>query len=597
MNVARRQKYMNNGSRTVSFTKKKVEIVFDIKLLDLMCAFVLSENRSIKKSQLLNMRNLFECIDLEIYRADIEKKKRIDFIRKALEGRLLKNLKEHTLILQYVNGGFLDTNNLGVDIASLTLLNSDELNYINETVSGALKYTFIYNDVDKLYDVLTRFKAADYVSKQFIVSEVEGLVVDMQNKFRRVRADTSSELEFRLNPEVFEDSFRDIFDKLTNPSAKLLTGWQGFNELLGGGFFGTRLYMLLGLTGGGKSLTLLDICLQLKRYNKNFKCKDPSKRPCIVYLTMENTVEETVERLFEMCTGRDILGLSFEEALNLLVTEGELCLSDDNPIDIIIKYKPNQSIDTGYFYEITEDLEDEGMEVIAFIQDHIGRIRSTMNLQDTRLELGQNANEMKTFAQIKQIPFITNFHLNRDAAAKIDEATNCNKSDLIRLLGRSNVAESQVMINNVDGCFMINQEFDINGNKWLGLMRTKKRYKASNRAVIFMPYMGPESPKLLEDYYSHVPVFRDSLRENVITMNPNQQQKSSKTKLPPNPYSGNIKSIDEVIGQQNRFDSFNKTEVNIFDIEKLADSTCGYRPDLVNKEPKNLKKFMTRVSA
>jgi len=593
MNVARRQKFMNNGSRTVSFSDKKVEIVFDIGMLDLMCSYVLSENRTIKKSQLINMRNLFECIDLELYRTDIEKKKRIDFIRKGLEGRILRNLKEYTLILQYINGGFLDTNNLDVDITSATILNSDEMHFINETVSSALKYTFIYNDVDRMYSVLTRFKAADYVSKQYMVNELEGIIADMQNKFRRVRADSTNELEFRLKPEILEDSFRDIYDKLTNPSSKLVTGWQGFNEMLGGGFFGTRLYMLLGLTGGGKSLTLLDICLQLKKYNKNFKCKDPSKKPCIVYLTMENTVEETVERLFEMSTGREIQGLSFEEALHLLVTDGELYLSDESPIDIIIRYKANKSVDTGYLYEMTEDLEDEGMEVIAVVQDHIGRMRSTQNLTETRLELGTVANEMKTFSQLKEIPFITNFHLNREAAAKIDEATNCNKSDLIRVLGRANVAESQVMINNIDGCYMINQEWDQNGNKWLGVMRTKKRFKASDRAVIFMPYTSPNSPKLLEDYYATIPVFRDSLRENVIGYN--QPQKKSNNKIQPNPYNGNIRSIDEVIGSQNKFVD-TRTEINIFDIEKLADSSCGHRADLV-KDIIPLKKFMTRVPA
>jgi len=124
-------------------------------------------------------------------------------------------------------------------------------------------------------------------------------------------------------------------------------------------------------------------------------------------------------------------------------------------------------------------------------------------------------------------------------------------------------------------------------------MRTKKRFKASDRAVIFMPYTSPNSPKLLEDYYATIPVFRDSLRENVIGYN--QPQKKSNNKIQPNPYNGNIRSIDEVIGSQNKFVD-TRTEINIFDIEKLADSSCGHRADLV-KDIIPLKKFMTRVPA
>lgn len=585
MNISRRQKFMSSG-RTTSFSDKKVDIVLDLKTLDAMCAYVLSENRTIKRSQLINMRNLFDTINLELYRSDVEKKKRIDFIRKGLEGRILKNLKDPTFILQYINGGIIDTNNTGLETTQFLKLNADELRFINETVSSALKYTFIYNDIDVLHELTTRFKTADYVSKQYIVNEIEAIVVSMQNKFRRANASMSSETEFRLRPDVLQDSFRDIYDKITNPSNKLLTGMQGMNEMLGGGWYSGRTYMILGITGGGKSLSLLDIIIQMKKYNKNYQCKDPAKIPCIVYLTMENTVEETVQRLFEMSTGTELESIDFEEALRVLTTEGELYLNEESPIDIIIKYQPNKSVDTGYLYTVCEDLEDEGYEVIAFVQDHIGRIRSTENLADTRLELGAVANEFKVFAQLKDIPFITNFHLNRDAIAKIDEATNCNKSDLVRMLGKANVAESQVMINNIDGCFMITQEWDTRGNRWLGVMRTKKRFKASERAVIYLPYTEG-SPKLIEDYYSPVPVFKDTLKEGGgLQYNNTNKNNKVPSNIKSTPYGGSIKEIDEILIHQNN--SNIPKETNIFDLTNLPVSTCGQRADLKNNTPKKI---------
>ena len=74
----------------------------------------------------------------------------------------------------------------------------------------------------------------------------------------------------------------------------MICGMQGLNEMVGGGFESGRVYMLLGITGIGKSISLLNLVYQLKRYNRNYKTKDPTKTPCIVLLTMENTVVETI---------------------------------------------------------------------------------------------------------------------------------------------------------------------------------------------------------------------------------------------------------------------------------------------------------------
>lgn len=139
----------------------------------------------------------------------------------------------------------------------------------------------------------------------------------------------------------------------------------------------------------GKSTIILNIIYQIKKYNRDYQCKDPTKRPCIVLLTMENSVEESIERLFGMATDREkMTEFDVDSVISMLRKEGELTLSSDNPIDIIIKYKPTNSVDCSYLYTLTDDLEDQGYEVIAMFQDYIGRIRSTQHLSDARLEYG-----------------------------------------------------------------------------------------------------------------------------------------------------------------------------------------------------------------
>ena len=141
MNLARRQKFMNSG-RTIAKTNRKIDINFDLVTLDLMASYVLSNNRNIRRSQLINMRNVFEVLDMSLYTNDIEKMKRLEFIKKALEARTLMNLQEPKLIMKYTVGGILDDSNL-TELYGFAKLSNEELEWINGTISDALKYTFI----------------------------------------------------------------------------------------------------------------------------------------------------------------------------------------------------------------------------------------------------------------------------------------------------------------------------------------------------------------------------------------------------------------------------------------------------------------------
>lgn len=552
MNIERRTKYSGRG-RSISKTDNKVDINFDLNALNLMCSYILSENRNIRRSHLINMRNLFDILDISLYQNDIEKMKRVNFIKKGLEGRILHNLKDPYIVIKYINGGIIDDDI--IDLNNFTAMSNDELIWINQTVSEALKYAFIYNDIDKMIDICTRFKAADYRSRGAIVQEFESLVQAIQSKFRRSRVENLSEMTFTLKDGFFDEVVKDIHEQLSNPCNKLVTGMQGINEMLGGGFESTRVYMLLGATGVGKSVTLLNLACQIKKYNKNYKPKDPTKIPVVVYMTQENTVRETVERLFNLSVNpnTDMTKFKPDEVINMLRTEGELYLTDESPIDIIIKYVPDKSVDTSYLYTMVEDLEDEGYEVICLIQDHIKRIRSCYPSSDIRLELGAIVNEFKVFASIKDIPVITNSHLNRDAAKTIEEGSRANKADLTRMLGRSNIGESMLMLDNLDCAFIINTAYDAQANKYMAFKRIKIRYKATHRDYLNQPFIPGNDIKLVEDFYAPVPVFKDSLQTSVEESNLyNNGLNNSRSK-----YQNNIKDIDEVLSSKNIEDDTN----------------------------------------
>lgn len=542
MIIERRPKTRGHG-RTYTKVNKKLPINFDLSSLTLMCNYVISENRNIRRLQYVNLRNLIDMLDMEKYINDHERYKRIIFIQKGLEARLERGISDPILLYKYINGGIIDDDI--IDISSFSSLSNNEIDWINETVSSTIKSAFIYEECDRMIDLWTRFRSADYTSISAISAEIEQATAQLHTKFRKAKVESNTEQMFSLAPDNLHAVLMDTWEETTSKYRKLITGMQGFNQLIGGGFENTRVYLLLGITGVGKSMTLMNIAYQIKKYNKGFKPKDPTKRPCVLYLTMENTVTESLQRLFQICTGEELAKQSSpEEAERKLRTEGELYLTDSSPIDILIKFKPNKSEDTSYLYTLVEDLEDEGYEVICLLQDHAKRIRSTTNNPDIRLELGDVINEFKTFAMLKDIPVISNSHLNREGARVIDANATSSKSDLTRLLGKSNIGESLLMLDNVDFAAIINNEYDREGNKYMVFKQVKTRIK-SFRDYICQPFDKENEIKLVEDYYSPLPVFKETLYSDPVLNTGIKKSKSATVQENIRDYGIDLPIIDD----------------------------------------------------
>lgn len=481
----------------------------DVYILEMMCKMIATDSRLIRRTQLINLEKYINSIDRSLYVNDPARSRLVNFIRRGLDARINYNLTSPNAIISHINGGILDDN--VVDPENFVGLGASEIQWLNDMISESLKYSEVTLKVNGLLDTCTRFATNDYTSKATILKELENEINILQNDFRRVRNESHTDAMFNLAEGAFEDCIHDTYNQLSNPRRKLMTGIQGLNELLGGGFESGRTYVFFGLPGEGKSTLLLNILYQLKKYNKEYVCKDPTKTPCVVLLTMENVMVESTQRFFSMVTGkRNMIDYSVTDVINMMRLDGELFLDDVSPINIIIKFVPSNTVDTSYLYTLTEDLEDMGYETIAFIQDYIGRIRSTEGLSEIRLEFGAIVDEFKSFAANKDIPVITASQLNRDASKHIDEGRKNNSSDLVRFLGRSNIAESINILNNTDGGFVIAPEFTADGSKYMGIQRIKKRYDASDMDYAYIPFVDKGIG--LDEDVGRPPTFKTTLR-------------------------------------------------------------------------------------
>ena len=413
------------------------------------------------------------------------------------------------MIIQYINGGIMDEPLL--DTNSMEEISDEVLAYLNEQAGELSKSYFVDGKYEQILQLATDLKNSNYNRRSDVVHQIQDLVAELNMQFNKMDDAINSTPMFTLVPGGFEMAMSDIYARETSPSRILRTGMVGLNIMLDGGFQAERVYIIFAQAAGGKSFTMLDLAMQIKKYNKDYIPHDPTKIPTIIFLTMENSEDENVSRMMSMASGKSFNDCSLDDSIDAFRMNG-LGFSEDDPIDIVMVYKPNLSVNTDYLYTLVDKMRELGREPICLFQDHIKRIRPVNKRNDLRLDLGEIVNEFKAFANATGIPVITDSHLNREASRTLDESSSNNKKDLIRSLGSFNVSESYLMIDNCDLGVIINKEMDSHDNMYMGFKVIKTRTRC-DLELMYQPYV-PENPvKLVEDLGLVTPAFRRSLKE------------------------------------------------------------------------------------
>ena len=434
------------------------------------------------------------------------------FLKVALEFRL-EGLTNRDMLLSAINRKF-DVSSISSDNNFLRELSNDEVVYIEKVLSSFMNNNYINSHIIEFKNILDEYQRGSYRDREVLLPRIRECMGSTLTQFRRndMLKDSSMNI-FRLSS--MNDSIYDIHRYITSPFYNLITGMQGFNMMLGGGFQKARVYMFFALSGEGKTTTLENIFYQVWKNNKGFKTKDPTKKPCIVYLTMENLVVELVSALFHIITkGKEMKMCSTPNEALEEFKKAQFYFSD-NEIEILIRFKPVNSVDTSYMYTIVEELNDEGYECIAFFQDYLMRIRPSIVTNNTYEDLGTIANDFKTFAILNDCPVISASQLNREAARIIDESRGKNDPNLVKKIGRANASDSVNIERNIDGMFILVPEVSQMAERFMGIKMVKHRYDINcDITSIYQPYYPTSKIALVEDLYEPIAKYRTSLAIN-----------------------------------------------------------------------------------
>lgn len=486
-------------------TDRKVRIKFDKVMLEMFVGYLSLDSKFITRANYLNMRKLFEIIDETMYESDAELYDLIQFIKMMLEARLDQSMNNITVILSYC----LRYNNenykkIADKMDFYKKIKESEIKWINRAVVDRLKYAYIVFYKDIIYQDFERIDTGEFTSYEEVCDVIRDDVTHLLAEMRQ--SDTLNTIDsFSLDDNVFDVIVTDIVNKLKDKSRRFSTGIRALNNILSPGFMSGRLYMFLARTANFKSGILLSIARWFKMYNYEAKPKrNPDSIPTVLLITTENSVAETVARLFAMVVpGENIEELTPEEVIAKLRNEGQMTISSDNTFDIIIKYYNDREIDTNDLYGIIEDIENDNREVMGLIVDYIKRIRAAESGHgDERIELKNASNELKSLAQNLDIPVITAMQINRAGNAIVEMAMSQSKEDLAKFVGATNIANCWDLVENSDWVCIINIErHKLTGQYYLTFKRTKIRYAdlSEGRTYFNHPFADGGKIRLIDD--------------------------------------------------------------------------------------------------
>ncbi len=492
----------------------KIKFKFPKSILNLFIGYSLYPDTSkVSKMDLSNLYKLLKMTDERSYEFDVSMYARLELAKKILEARIEKGLYSFDAIMSYCNiENDVENNKLINNINSFTNLTDSEIKYITRAVTDRLQYAFILLYKEIILNEFLKIDTGEFTSYKEVVAEVKEQCAQLLNDIRKADAATMKK-SFSLKEGIFEELVTSAVSSITDPGTALVTGVQMLNDMLSPGYMPGRLYIWLGISGSFKSLMLLMSCYWIKKYNKI----ETTKTPTVLYITTENSIDESIIRLFNMSTTcGDIRQYLPEEVAGMMRDSGGLTL-DDGDTDIVMQYYNNFEISTGDIYNIVDDLEDNNREVIAVVVDYIKRIRSISPTIDERIRLANVSNELKDLSVNLKIPVITAQQINRAGNMALDNASETGKEDLARFLGRGNIAQCWDIIENSDWCGILNIEVEKSSNiKYLTVKEIKKRYKSMTNITYFnQPFVDVDSIQMVEDVGWSTPAGKISLATNL----------------------------------------------------------------------------------
>lgn len=494
-----------------------VNMKWDISMLNKLIGYIFKRSKNITNLHLRNVQKLLLNCDYSSYSNRPVIMERVHFILQALDARLEQKYEDEGIILEYCTP---DSQNPVVEEIIKNLdryksLNYREIEFIGKFVEDRLINGIFLNKIMSMKDIIEKVEDGEFRTYAEANAHVQNWINEYQLAKRTVSSSWNNDMLDFNDPNI-EEKVKDITDRLGDTSSIIITGIQMLNEMLSPGFRPGKLYIFLGLTGGFKSAMLLKIILDCAKYNaKSYKPKKEGAKPYVLYLTMENTIDESFARVWNMAIeNTDVEKHKVSDIVKEL-KDKRIVGNDD--IGILFAYRPNMSITTADIRDMIDEIESTGKEVIMVSFDYIKRILPQQRARDEKEMLKNVTNELRQIAIDYQIPVVSAHQFNRAGLSVVNNAMRDGKADLGKFLGGENVGSAYEVMENPDMSIALNLERKKDNQLlYLTFYRLKERYRPSTKLNYFnQPFQKDNEFQLQDDILKSKPLGIISLDTNM----------------------------------------------------------------------------------
>ena len=328
------------------------------------------------------------------------------------------------------------------------------------------KVQSLFENYDELQQVLDTIKTGSFEAIDDLVEKYEitikQLFSNMMESNRQITVEAAASLD------LTKDSFDHVIEMIKKKYESKNTTSTGFEVLdsyvMNGGYEPSRLYVYGGGSGAGKSTVLTNTIFRsaMKPINyMEFPDMVPPKpgeiRRVYIYVTMENTIEESLMRIYQGMFSKTLPQMLHDVTSGVDIKKEINNVLMQNHATIIMKYFPPTSISATDLIGVLDDVANEyGQECIAGLYvDYLDLLKTDTVYDLYRIELGHVTLSLKTLAVEYNIPVVTASQLGRQSY-RIKDADELNldqmsesikkveHSDFVMLLAKDMTDENKV---------------------------------------------------------------------------------------------------------------------------------------------------------
>jgi len=396
------------------------EISFVRECLRILCATPEDDRTRIKQKNCAGL--VLQCI------TGLENKKVVkDYVD------LLKHVCDELVSSNGTLSGSVLVNN--IDLNEYASIKDEVQRYTQEVVSEQVIVDFInFLDLKIKAQTVSRMmdetitevaKIKSEVSLTKTIHDFERLIQRQYIRLLQLKETEDSILnEVVLSAQSGSEMLQQIIQKLSRISQsrpRLTSGFHGLDDFLRGGFEATRIYVFGGKPGLGKSTLMINFIVNTAR---SYKASETEKTPALIYVTLENDMVETIERLLACLNERPVdlsrlTGLDIEK-----ISQPYLELD----IDIICEHMKPHATTTMDIFLLLDKLSTT-YKIVGVIVDYLNLVTATtVKYSEKRHELGAVTSELKSIGKQFQCPVLVPAQLNTEGYEGIPTMRNLDES-------------------------------------------------------------------------------------------------------------------------------------------------------------------------